>query len=87
MGLQRERLVEWLGATLGASAKELTDDTPLFSSNRLDSLRLLQLVVFIEREAGVRMKASEVRLDNLDTIGRILAYSARIEQEPRPRRR
>ena len=78
MSLQRERLTDWLRAVLGPSAMELTDDTPLFSSSKLNSLQMLELVVFIDRELGVRMKASDVRLDNLDTIARILSYSARV---------
>ena len=77
MALTRERLLEWIGGRLGARAGELTDDLPLFSAGNLNSRRMLELVTFIERESGIRMKAAELRLDNLDTVARILAYAAR----------
>jgi len=77
MALTRQRLLEWIEARLGVRAGELTDDLPLFSTGNLNSRRMLELVTFVERESGIRMKAAELRLDNLDTVARILAYAAR----------
>jgi acyl carrier protein len=82
VALTRERLLEWLRAQLGRHAEALTDDLPLFSTGHLNSRRMLELVTFIERESGIRMKASELRLDNLDTVARILAYAARQSAPP-----
>jgi acyl carrier protein len=35
---------------------------------------MVELVLFIEETCGIRMKPSEVNLDNLDSIERILAF-------------
>jgi acyl carrier protein len=81
----RDRLVGWLAPLLGLAPEAVRDELPLFSSGNLNSRRMLELVVFLEREWGVRMKALDVRLDNLDSVAKILACGARLGQA-RPQR-
>lgn len=52
----------------------LAEDTSLFESRILDSLNLLSLISFLEKEHGLKIATSEVNLDNLDTVTRILAF-------------
>ncbi len=53
-------------------------DMPLFSSQLVDSFALVTLMMFLEREAGIRIAPADVNLDNMDTIGRMLAYVSRV---------
>ena len=56
---------------------ELGEDTLLFSSGLIDSFSLVSLMSFIEEEGGVRISPTDVKLENFDSIGRILAYLER----------
>lgn len=40
----------------------------------LDSFMMVELIVFLEAAAGRRMKPTDIQLDNLDTIQRILGF-------------
>lgn len=64
----------WLAAAHGL--RDLTADTPLFSSARLDSLALVDLLEVVERASGVKVRWSDVSLDHFDTLARIEAYVA-----------
>ena len=74
--LNRARLVEFLVARLGIAADELADDTPLFTGGLLDSFSMVDLIQFLEEESGVQMSETEVNLENLDSVRRILGYAA-----------
>jgi acyl carrier protein len=73
----REVLVGYLVRDLGATPARLTDDASLFESGMLDSFRMIDLMAFLETSGGFRMDPSEVTMENLDTIGRILAFMAK----------
>ena len=72
--MNRDALLAQL-SDLGLALGGVSDDTPIFSSGLLDSFSLVDLIAFVERETGRRMKTADVHLDNLDTIDRILAYA------------
>ncbi|MGZ4034524.1 MAG: acyl carrier protein [Bacteroidia bacterium] len=48
--------------------KELTYSTPLISGGLIDSILVMQLVVFLEQTYHFEFQAHEVDRDNLDTI-------------------
>jgi len=73
--LNREALVTFLTDRLGFEPDGVGDDTELFSSGRLDSFSMVDLILFVERETGSRMAPGDVRMDNLDSISRILRYA------------
>lgn len=52
----------------------LKSDTPLFESGILDSLSLLMLVQFLERQFGVVVRQKELVRENFMTIDAICAY-------------
>lgn len=76
MPLTREKLVDFLVHRQGIASAELRDDTLLFTGGLLDSFTMVDLIQFLEQEAGVRMSETEVNLQNLDSVERILAYAA-----------
>ena len=65
-----------LTKTFDIPAAELNDDTPLFSSGRLDSFHLVELLALLEKTSGRRIAAGEVNLENLDSPRRIAALLA-----------
>ena len=62
---------------LGSHQTELDRDAPLISSGILDSLALLQLMVFIEQQFGVAIQDGEVIPDHFQTITRIRSFIER----------
>jgi len=76
--LSKDDLLEFLESDLGVDTAELDVDSPLFSSQLVDSFALVTLMMFLEREVGMRIAPADVNLDNMDTIGRMLAYVSRV---------
>ena len=72
--MNSESLKRYLGDRMGLDTASLADETPLFSSNLLDSFSMVDLIMFIEKESGVRLNPTDVSLDNLDSIDRILRF-------------
>ena len=74
MALDREKLRRHLYEKQGLEPEDFEDDTLLFSSGLLDSFSMVELIMFIENAAGLRVHPAEVTLDNFDSIDRILAF-------------
>ena len=74
MPLTREQLVKFVQEKAGSPVGELDDDTALFSSGMIDSFSMVDLITAIERECKFRVAATDVSLDNLDSIGKILRF-------------
>lgn len=49
----------------------IKDNESLFASGIVDSLRLVELIAFIEKDFGVTIKMSEVSVKNFDSIDNI----------------
>ncbi len=76
--LTADGLLAFLEDDLGVDIQDVDEGTPLFSSQLVDSFALVTLMMFLEREAGIRIAPADVNLDNMDTIGRMLAYANRV---------
>jgi acyl carrier protein len=74
MPLTREQLLKHLEQKLGVDTRDVDEQTSLFSSGLVDSFSLVDLILFIEQSAGIRMQTLDVSIDNLDSIERILRY-------------
>ncbi|HOD51308.1 MAG TPA: acyl carrier protein [Candidatus Hydrogenedentes bacterium] len=77
MALARAALVEYIISSFDLDQKEVDDNTTLFSDGLLDSFCMVSLISYIESEAGIKFRPTEVNLDNLDSVGRILAFIER----------
>lgn len=73
-----DSLLTFLEEDLGVDIDGVETDTPLFSSQLVDSFALVTLMMFLEKEAGIRIAPADVNLDNMDTIARMLAYVERV---------
>ena len=56
---------------------EINEETSLFREQLLDSLNLLSLIAFIEKQFQIKISPSEVSIDNIDTINNIAAFVER----------
>lgn len=74
MALTEAILIQTISAfsDLGADTH---GETPLFSSGALDSVAMLNLLAFVEEQAGIEIRAEEVTLDNFDTPARIVRFA------------
>ena len=72
--MNSDSLKQYLAERMGLDKASLEDETPLFSSNLLDSFSMVDLIMFIEKESGVSLNPTDVSLNNLDSIERILRF-------------
>jgi len=76
MALTRDALLDYLQNKQGIDPAVIeSDDTELFSSGLIDSFSMVDLIQFIETEGGFKMNPSDVNLDNLDSIAKIIAFA------------
>ncbi|MGZ3461827.1 MAG: acyl carrier protein [Archangium sp.] len=61
---------------------QLSDDTSLLKSGLLDSTDLLELVLYLESEFQITVGEEEAVPENLDTIGRIVAFVTSKQSAP-----
>lgn len=59
-------------------AEALGDAAPLFSSGRLDSHSMIELLAYLEAAVGRRPAWTDVNLENMDSVEKILRYGARL---------
>lgn len=74
MSLDQSTLIAHLQKKYGLDPGSFDSSTPLFSSSLLDSFTMVDLIMFIEKSAGIRLAPTEVSLDNLDSVDRIIAF-------------
>ena len=56
---------------LAGSEKKAGPDTPLFDDGWIDSLKILQLIAFVEVRAGRRIPDEMIVMDRFRTVGEI----------------
>lgn len=69
----RQSLHEFIKNEL-LSGQELEDDQELLLSGYVDSLGVMKLVSFIDKELGIRVPHAEIKLSNFSTINAIVEY-------------
>jgi acyl carrier protein len=81
--IDEAKLREFLEEELAVDVSEISVDSPLFSTGLVDSFALVSLMTFLEDEGNIRVSPSDVNLDNMDSISRVLNYF-RSKQEATP---
>jgi acyl carrier protein len=69
-----EELNKALRRALASRFGVLEDDTALFSDGLMDSLSVIELVSFIEKQIGCAIPPAEITLQNFDSINRIVRF-------------
>lgn len=72
--VSKQVLLTFLDEVLGVDSAGVEGNTPLFSSGLIDSAAMVELIVFVEKQSGVRFGPDDITLDNLDTIDSILNF-------------
>jgi acyl carrier protein len=57
--------------------EEYSDDDSFLRNSIIDSLGMLELVAFLEKEFGIKVKDSELVPENLDSLVRVCAFVER----------
>ncbi len=57
--------------------EELTDEISLIDSGYVDSTGMMEIILFLEGEYGIRITDRDTVPENLETISRIAAFVAR----------
>jgi acyl carrier protein len=58
----------------GVDNSSIEPETALFSSGLLDSFLMVELILFIEEKANISIDASDITLENLDSISAIISF-------------
>jgi acyl carrier protein len=74
MSSNRDAIADYFESELGLEHGTYEDGELLFSSGRLDSFGLINLLVFVEERLGRRLRTAETTLANFDSIARLSTF-------------
>jgi acyl carrier protein len=66
-----DELLEWVHRRLAPADVVIGPDTALFEEGRIDSIRILELIAWVERALGRTIPDRWIRMDNFATVRRI----------------
>jgi acyl carrier protein len=69
-----EVISHFIGRMLPSGHSEVSLTDSLFQSGALDSMSLAELVLFLETSFQIRVRPSEVTLENLDSVAQMGGY-------------
>ena len=68
--------VTFIDTGVSAGFEPVLPGTDLMMTGLVDSLAVMDLVTFVSEEAGVKVRSSDITLDNFNTIPGILQFTA-----------
>ena len=68
----RERLITYFVNGLGLDDDYVRANQPLFTSSKLDSLEVVNLIEFLDTELGISVNPLDISFEQLDTVDSIL---------------
>ena len=72
--INADTITSFLKDELDVDTSTVSSDSPLFSSGIIDSFSLVSLMAFIEDNGNIRINPTEVTIENLDSIDRIIQF-------------
>jgi acyl carrier protein len=76
MKLTQQDLLDYLRDEQYVDVSTIDAKTLLFTEGLLDSMALVEMMTFIMNRTGIEFDASEVTLENLDSVERVLRFVA-----------
>ena len=70
MTLEQE-IISFVSRATNGDAAELTEDTSLVASGRLQSLQILELIEFVEARFSIQLATEDMRPDHFETVGAV----------------
>lgn len=61
----------------GASSSEISNSSPLITAGLLDSLAMMRLVGFLEKEFSISIESDDLSIENLDNVDFIASFVKR----------
>jgi acyl carrier protein len=61
---------------------ELPNDESLLERGVIDSTGVLEIILFLEGEFGIEVKASEMLPENFDTVDNMVRFVGRLQGKP-----
>ena len=61
---------------------ELANDASLMERGVIDSTGVLEIVLFLETEFGIEVKASEMLPENFDSVNNLVRFVSRLQSTP-----
>ena len=72
--MTKSDILNFLKSQFAIDPNEVNENTGLFSEGLLDSFSIVDLVMYIENTNGIKLQPTDVNLDNLDSIAKILNF-------------
>lgn len=66
-------LLAWLNTKFAPTGVTISVATPLFQGGLIDSIRILEIIAWVERAIGRTIPDRDIRMDNFATVDRIAA--------------
>ncbi|MDD5019278.1 MAG: phosphopantetheine-binding protein [Candidatus Omnitrophica bacterium] len=66
-----DQIRDFIETSFGKPPAGFGNDTPLFETGVLDSMRFILLLAFLEKRFGVSVDMSEITITNFDTLSKI----------------
>ena len=74
-----ERIRKYIVEELLDQQQPVNDDDDLLIGGLLDSMAITQLVVFIEGEFSIHVPAEDLRIENFQTVNKIMEYLGSVQ--------
>jgi len=69
-----EEIITFINDELLDEPEDIGIDTSLFEDRILDSLNLVMLIGFLEEKYAIKIKTSEVSIENLDSVSKMISF-------------
>lgn len=69
----RQAIKDFIATEL-LSGQTLADDDELLLSGMVDSLGVMKLIAFIDKELGIKVPHADIKLRNFSTIDALVSY-------------
>jgi len=77
--MTKNDIFSFLKTQFAIDAADLDENTGLFSEGLLDSFSIMDLVMYIENTSGIKLQPTDVNLDNLDSVAKILNFVSKAQ--------
>jgi acyl carrier protein len=71
--VDRNEIRNYIQTMFACDLHDVSDDDSLFVSGTIDSLSLLEILSFIERESGVPIAIEDLSIEDVDTLRSLAA--------------
>ena len=71
-----DELTAWLNVLLASQGVTVNDTTRLFDEGLITSIRILEVIAWVERAIGRRITDRDIRMDNFASVRRIASVFA-----------